>query len=138
MIASLLVQYSQSTALVPVHSPRPTRGATEWLRAVTRLLVGLVLHLLTTALDVLSQSIHRVAASKHRDRCGDNHGEKLVHHDHLPQGKGNNVLNVSSASAQITTGKPAANRHVCVTVNVLFPAEACLYAIEPWIVSAHG
>ena len=105
---------------------------------VTRLLVGLVLHLLTTALDVLSQSVHRVAASKQRDTCGDSYGEKRVHHDHLTQGKGNNVSNVNTASAQITTGKPTPTRRVRATVNVLFLAEACLYAIAPWIVSAHG
>jgi len=118
--------------------PRPTYGSTEWTLAVMWLLVGLVLHLLTTALDVLSQSVHRVAASKQRDTCDDSYGKKLVHHDHLPKGECNNVSNVSTASAQITTGKPAANHHVRATVNVLFLAEACLYAIAPWIVSAHG
>ena len=113
------------------HSPRPTCGSTEWIPAVMRLLVGLVLHLLTTALDVLSQSVHRVAASKQCDTCGDSYGEKRVHHDHRPQGECNNVSNVNTASAQITTGKPTPTRRVRATVNVLFPVEACLYAIAP-------
>jgi hypothetical protein len=126
------IRHSQSAEPVyRFHPPRPTGGATEWIPAVTRLLVSLVLHLLTTALDVLSQSVHRVAASKQRDTCGDSYGKNRVHHDHLPRGKGNNVSNVSTASTQITTGKLAANRQLRATVNVLFLVEACLYAIAP-------
>jgi hypothetical protein len=120
------------------HPPRPTCGSTEWIPAVMRLLVGLILHLLTTALDVLSQSVHRVAASKQRDTCGDSYDKKLVHHDHLPKGECNNVSDVNTASAQFTTGKPTPTRRVRATVNFLFLVEVCLYAIAPWIMSAHG
>jgi hypothetical protein len=56
-----------------------------------KLLLGLVLNTLATALQVLSKSVHRVAGSEQRDPRGDSYGQKLVHHDHLPQGKGNNV-----------------------------------------------
>jgi hypothetical protein len=121
-----------------LHPPRPTCESTKWIPAVMRLLVGLVLHLLTTALDVLSQSVHRVAASKQRDNCGDRYGKKLARHDHLPQGKGNNVSIVNTASAQITTGKPTPTRRARATVNFLFLVEVCLYAIAPWIESTHG
>ena len=131
------IRHSQPVEPVYRFHP-PTCGSTEWIPAVMRLLVGLVLHLLTTALDVLSQSVHRVAASKQRDTCGDSYGKKLMHHDHLPKGKCNNVSNVNTASAQITTGKPTSTRRVRATVNVLCLVEVCLYAIAPWIMSAHG
>jgi hypothetical protein len=75
-------------------------------------LLGLVLNLLATALDVPSESVHCVTAGEQRDQRDDSYGKKSVHHDHLPQGKRDDVSR--KASAPIVTGNPTPTRRLNV------------------------
>jgi hypothetical protein len=45
-----------------------------------------------------------VTASEQRDQRDDSYGKKFAHHDHLPQGKRNDVSR--KASAPIVLGNP--------------------------------